>query len=211
MSKEITKHEAQPLPKLEELYGDLALQKGVSELATLLNAIPPKQWIQEHPIAKNVLYIPIEIQEFLMTRIFGDWFVEVKDIKLIANSVSVTLRVNYWWHFKPNEVGEWRWTEGVGAAALQTEKGAGATEFDKIKSNAVQIGLPAAKSYAFKDAVESLGRIFGKDLNRKHGMDYYSLLYTKDGQERFNPVEVTAPEVEHVSEDTDLPDFLRKK
>lgn len=205
---EIVKYEPK-LPKLEELYSSIEKQEGLSELATLLNAPPPQAWIQEHPIAKGVKYIPIEIQEFIMSKVFGDWYTEIRDVKLIANSVAVTIRVWYWYAFKPESAGEWRWTEGVGAVPLQTDKDFGATDFNHIKSNAVQIGLPAAKSYAFKDAVESLGKIFGKDLNRKHGMDYYNLLYTKDGGLRF-PVDSSAPELEEEDE-SDLPEIMRKK
>ena len=35
---------------------------------------------------------------------------------------------------------------------------------------------PAAESYAIKDAAEKLGKIFGKDLNRKDVIGYESLL-----------------------------------
>jgi hypothetical protein len=87
--------------------------------------------------------------------------VEVLDYKLIANSVSVHVRLHV---EMPN--GDDRFYDGIGAAPLQTDSGAGATEFDKIKSAAVQMALPSAKSYAIKDAADHIGRIFGRDLNR---------------------------------------------
>ena len=65
--------------------------------------------------------------------------------------------------------------DGIGACPLQTDQGAGAIEFNKIKSNAIMLAAPAAESYAFKDAAEKIGKIFGKDLNRKDEIGYMSL------------------------------------
>ena len=40
---------------------------------------------------------------------------------------------------------------------------------------AVKMALPGAESYAIKDAAEKIGRVFGKDLNRKELMAYENL------------------------------------
>ncbi len=45
--------------------------------------------MKDHPMAKNVKYIPIGIIEYLLTAIFIKWRVEVKSILTIANSVVV--------------------------------------------------------------------------------------------------------------------------
>lgn len=37
------------------------------------------------------------------------------------------------------------------------------------------MALPGAESYAIKDAAEKIGRVFGKDLNRKELMAYENL------------------------------------
>jgi len=36
---------------------------------------------------------------------------------------------------------------------------------------------PAAESYAFKDAAEKFGKIFGKDINRKDNITYIDRIY----------------------------------
>lgn len=41
------------------------------------------------------------------------------------------------------------------------------------------MAVPAAKSYAIKDAAEMFGKIFGKDLNRKDEISYMEMLYNK--------------------------------
>jgi hypothetical protein len=162
------------LPVLADLYEagkQLQLQKE-NELVVLLNQEPNPSWIKEHPTAANVKYIPIGIIEWLLTYIFINWKVEIRESKLLANSVCVTVRLYY----RDPISGEEKWTDGIGAAALQVNKGEAASDFDKIKAAAVMIAAPMAKTYAIKDAAETLGRLFGKDLNRKEGMEYNNFM-----------------------------------
>lgn len=181
MGKEMIK-----LPTIDELRKDEALSLKQNSLMVLLNQSPPAAWAKNHPTAKKkdevtgryepAKYLPVERVEWLMSRIFNKWRTEVKSTQLIGNSVVVTVRV----HYLDPITGEWDWTDGVGASPLQTDSGAGAIDFNKLKSAAVQMAAPSAKSYAFKDACECLGKIFGKDLNRRD-IDYNSLL--KDREE----------------------------
>jgi hypothetical protein len=136
-----------------------------------LNHEPKPEWIRTHPQVSNARYIPIEVIEYLLTTIFIRWNVEVKNVQVIANSVCVTIRLHY-----QNPIdGEMRWQDGIGASPMQTASGAGATDFTQIKSAAVMIAAPAAESYALKDAADKLGKLFGKDLNRKDSMGYDAL------------------------------------
>jgi hypothetical protein len=181
-----TNGQSRTLPKIEDLRAEESLELASRDnaLNVLLNQPPPDLWLKEHPFIPNYRYIPIERQEWLMTRLFVNWHIEVKSIELIANSICATVRV----HYQSPTTGEMIWMDGVGAVPLQTDKGAGATDFNKIKSNGVQLAAPAAKSYAFKDAVETIGNLFGKDINRKTRPDYDTLL----GQ---IPVKVVEPEM----------------
>jgi len=169
------------LPKLADLIGgDIELKSDQNDLNVLLNANPPKTWVKEHPIAKGVKYIPIERIEFMLTRLFFLWRVDVKAIQLLANSVVVTVRLYYLDRFSD----EYLWQDGIGAAPLQTDKGAGAIEFDKIKNDAVMKAAPAAESYAVKDAAEKIGKLFGKDLNRADQIMYESMVGTVQSKEK---------------------------
>ena len=67
------------------------------------------------------------------------------------------------------------WQDGIGAAPIQTDKGAGAMQWDKAKSDAVMKAAPAAESYAVKDAAEKIGKLFGKDMNRADKIMYDTL------------------------------------
>lgn len=168
-----TQPERRPLAKIDDLYQDIELAGKHNELNRLLNCNPKPEWVKVNPFAQNSKYIPIGIIEYLLTSIFIQWKVEIKETKLIANSITVTVRL---WVVNPIS-GEWEWNDGLGAAPLKTAKGAKATDFENILDSSVQTGAPAAESYAIKDAAEKWGKIFGKDLNRKdeHQMNYGNL------------------------------------
>lgn len=160
------------LPTIASLYekDSLPVLQRDAVLQVLVNQEPKKEWVQVHPVTKDE-YIPIERIEWLLTNIFIKWRVEIKSTQLIGNSVVVSVRLHYFNYIE----NEWSWQDGVGASPLQTDKGAGAIEFDKLKSGAVQMAVPAAESYAVKDAAEKIGKLFGKDLNRKNNLQYQGL------------------------------------
>lgn len=156
MSKSLVKIVGNDIEILEKL-----VQR--DQFLQVVNQKPSPNWVKDHPTAKGVKYIPIEIVELLLTRIFQEWRVEIRREGQLAQSLFVTVRL----HYKDPIDGEWRWQDGTGAAPLQTDSGKTAADLGAIKSNAVAIGLPAAESFAVKDAAEKIGRLFGKDLNRK--------------------------------------------
>lgn len=160
------------LPALKEIYdGDLELKTSQNELNVLLNQPPKDSWVKDHPFARGVKYIPIERIEFLLTKLFLKWHIEVKNIQTIANSIVVTIRL----HFQNIENNEWSWQDGIGAAPIQTEKGTGAMDWDKVRADSVMKAAPAAESYAVKDAAEKIGKLFGKDMNRADKIMYDTL------------------------------------
>lgn len=157
-----------PLPTLQELYDDKIEIVKQNKLNLILNSEPKSDWVKSHPFVKNLKYLPIERVEYLLTMIFTKWSVEIKSVQLIANSVVVTIRL-----YVQNPItGQMDYQDGLGAMPIQIQKGSGATEFDKMNTSAIQIGSPAAESFAIKDAAEKFGRIFGKDLNRKDTIAY---------------------------------------
>lgn len=160
------------LPKINELMNSDIMQLAeINDLNILLNQQPPENWLKTHPLITKLKYLPIERVEYLLTRLFFRWKVEIKKTQLIGNSVVCEIRLHY---FNP-VLSEWEWQDGVGAAPLQTDKDAGAIEFNKLKSSAVMMAAPAAKSFAVKDAAEQIGAIFGKNLNRADKANYDSL------------------------------------
>jgi hypothetical protein len=157
---------------IEDLYNNdtLPTVHRNSQLLYLVNQDPKGSWLQQHPVSKT-WFIPIARVEWLLTQIFIDWKVEVKAVQVVANSVVVTVRLYFYNQIKK----EWQWQDGIGASPIQTDKGAGAMDFNAVKSDAVMKAAPAAESYAVKDAAEKIGKIFGRDLNRKETFGYDNL------------------------------------
>lgn len=176
------------LPAIQELYNEVSLREKDNAFNVLMNQPPNPSWLKDHPMAKRkvngqsvpALYLPIERVEYLLTRIFQTWRVEIKTVQLIGNSVCVTVRL----HYKSVTTGEWDYQDGVGATPLQTDSGKGAIDFQFLKNAAVQMAAPSAETYAIKDAAEKLGRLFGKDVNREGVMNYDSMLDTFDTEEK---------------------------
>lgn len=179
------------IPTLKDLIIDTEMSLKENALMILCNQEPPPQWLAYHPTAKIKVngkdeplpYLPIARVEYLLTRIFGGWWVEVKNIQFTASSVVVTVRL-----YVINPVtDEEEWSDGVGASPIgRSDVG-------------VQLAVPAAESFAIKDAAEKFGKLFGKDLTRKDAISYDSLLkvrpeYEELKEEYENKKEKISPE-----------------
>ncbi|SEA18408.1 hypothetical protein SAMN05192529_1104 [Arachidicoccus rhizosphaerae] len=160
------------LPTLKELHQSPEEAFKNDQFRLLLNQEPHITWIKKHPLAKAkndqgqtvpAEYLPIDKIESLLDYIFQDWYPEILSTQALFNSITVTVRV----HLKWPTTGEWRFYDGVGAATIQVDKGSMAGDLSAIKASAVQMAAPSAKSYAIKDACEHLGKLFGRDLNRR--------------------------------------------
>ena len=155
------------LPSIAELYKDTDLAVKHSQLATLLNHVPDPKWIKKHPV-HNSDYIPIERIEWLLTNIFTKWRVEVLGVAQMLNSAVVTVRL----HYLDPITNTWEWQDGLGAHNFQLDAKSKATQFENLKPNAVKLAVPIAETEAIKDAADKLGKLFGKDLNRKTATNY---------------------------------------
>ena len=158
-----------PVPTIQDLVDPDKLHKH-DQLKTLLNQNPPKQWIKTNKYANNSEYLSIEKIEYLMDKIFQEWKVEVLEYRTLFNSISVSIRL----HYVNPLTGQWMYHDGVGAKELQTIAASGPLkqDFSNINKGAVEMALPIAKTAAIKDAADHLGKLFGRDLNRKDTLEY---------------------------------------
>jgi hypothetical protein len=177
------------LPTLADLHHAPAIAFKNDQLNLLLNQDVPKKWIKFHPTAKvkndkgesvALPYIPIDKIEFLLTKIFQDWEVEIIREGVMFQSVYVTIKLMVTDPITGNK----KFQYGVGACPVQTDGGKSAADLSAIKSNAVQLALPAAESYAIKDAAEKFGRLFGKDLSRRDTLAFSGLYMEKKTPEQ---------------------------
>ncbi len=164
MSKSVT------IPKIQDLVSDPDKAFKNDQLKVFLNQSPPNKWVLKNKLANDSDYVPIDKVEYLLDVIFQSWKVEVLDYKILFNAISVSVRL----HYLDTVTGEWRYHDGVGAKELQTKKDAGSLKPDgsNVNRGAVEMALPIAKTMAIKDAADHIGKIFGRDLNRKNAIEY---------------------------------------
>jgi hypothetical protein len=166
----------QKIPSLKEIEQMQISETGkMNALNVLLNSNPPESWIRKHPVYQSVKYISIDKIEYLLTKIFVRWWVEILSLQTIANSAVVTVRL-YYQSPIDNEIMH---QDGCGAAPIHTKSGAGALDWNNIQTDSVMKAVPAAETFAIKDAAEKIGRIFGRDLNRENLIGYETLLNEK--------------------------------
>lgn len=168
----IMETKALTIPTMDELVSESEISIKQNNLMVLLNQDPPKQWLVPHPVVKGHNYLPIERVEYLLSRIFKKWWVDILNVQTIANSAVVTVRLNV---IDPLTKEVWH-NDGVGAMAIQTDKGAGAMDWNQAKSDGVMKAVPSAETYAIKDAADKFGKIFGKDVGRKVQISYDNLI-----------------------------------
>jgi hypothetical protein len=172
--------EKKMLPKLSDLHSDIQTAFKNDEFKLLCNQPPHASWVKRNKYANNAEYLPIDKIEFLLDRIFQLWKVEVLDYKVIYNTLTVSIRL----HYLHPVTNEWLFHDGVGASEIQTKKESGPlkTDFSNINTGAIEMALPIAKSTAIKDAADHIGKIFGRDLNRKDTINFVGAYQQKTQQ-----------------------------
>lgn len=162
---------SRPLPKLKDLHRSPEEAFKNDELKLLLNQPPHADWIKKNKYAKNAEYLPIDKTEFLLDYIFQEWRVEILKVEAIFNAVLALVRL----HYKNPVTGEWSYHDGGAAKTLQTMSESGPLKLDlsNVNQAACEMAVPIAISTAIKDAADHLGKLFGRDLNRKDTIPFY--------------------------------------
>jgi hypothetical protein len=123
-----------------------------------LDKDPNKSIIKSNKFSQGAKYLPIEVLETLLDSLYqGLWKIENLQWKQDLNAVTVSLDLAV---FHP-VAHIWITRAGIGSVPVEISK-----ETKIISSKALHKNIPAAKSFAFRNAVQSLGRRFGRNLNR---------------------------------------------
>lgn len=126
-----------------------------------LNAPCVQQWVK---VRNGKKYLPVSALESIMDAIFfGMWSTCNDSYQIVANEIGYIITVK----FKHPFSGEWLERSGAGACQIRQISGASPTDVDKKIKNALEMDLAHARANAFKNAVKSIGRFFGRDLSRK--------------------------------------------
>lgn len=163
----------------------LAIKQSKDEIKLLmfLNKKPEPKYIKNHPMinvnvnGKNqpYRYVPITYIRTILDAIYPNYSYEIKETKLVANSIQTTVRL-YLTDWNGNQF----FRDGVGAQKIQVDKGSSPVDMNKMKSDAIQMASPASATYAFKNACESLGNLFGRGLNSDMDFNVANSSYLKE-------------------------------
>lgn len=141
--------------------------KALEDFNRLLNKPVPAKHQNIH---QGATYVPVGYMETTLDSLyFGLWQTKNITVDVKTNEIVATLELGV---FHP-VLKQWIWRAGTGSVPIQQRSGSQISSMvdTKIK-NAIQKNAPAAKAFAFKNAAQSLGTVFGRDLNRSFTGDY---------------------------------------
>lgn len=170
----------------------ISIDKGILEnlqsfTKNFLHKTPDKKEIKTNKQANDSNYIPISFLEMNLDEIFfGLWQTKNFNIQPIANEIVGSLEL---WYFHPVAK---TWLCRIGSAAVQVqmksiEKG-GDGDITNIRNkypNTLTKDFPHLKADCFRNACLSLGKRFGRDLNREFE-DQYIPIIAQQKQDDFN-------------------------
>jgi hypothetical protein len=154
--------------------------QSIKDFAAVIERQPAKSEIKTNKFADGAKYIPIGTIENKLDKIYyGLWQTSRQRLELIGNSLVCTIRLRvYHPVFKI-----WITREGTGAVPVQLNKGERVMNFETIKKDAIKKGAPAAKAQSIRNAAQSLGEQFGRNLNRD---DVATIEYVDESIEGYN-------------------------
>ena len=147
------------IQKTNEFVGATVSAKQAENFGELLNKPPKASKIKRNKFANNAKYLSISEYEMKMDLMFfGQWSSKlVGQPQILGNSCVVSVEVS----FLHPTTGNWLTRAGTGAQDVQCDSNGRALGKALIKA------VPSAKSIAFKNACKSIGKMFGRDLNRE--------------------------------------------
>lgn len=149
---------------LQKTNGKISLYDAKSEgFVRILNQHPNPHEVKTNKAANNSQYLPISHIEMQLDELFqGLWQTRGFTYQVIANEVVGSIELGL---FHP-VLQEWIWRTGAGATMIQQKRGAEITDIGAKHKNTLVKDFPHLKAECLKNAAKSLGRIFGRDLNR---------------------------------------------
>lgn len=140
-----------------------------------LNKSPESQSIGSTPDGKASTIMISHIEMLLDEYFFGLWSTENFRWGVVTNEIvgSIDLIVVH-----PVTGKELKRT-GAAAIQIMVNKGSDPMQVNNKKANALDMGFPKLKAECIKNAANSLGKLFGRDLNRKE-QDVFSPLIKVD-------------------------------
>ena len=139
---------------------------------TAINAEPNSSWIKERGIGrgKKVPYVPIEVKQSLQDVFFDEFDVVDAKFEVIVNEIICTVKISALPSY-PNS--EYRNISGSASKPIQCSSGSSPNKFPLGKiTNSLEYNLPAVRSSAISNALETIGNVFGRNVARSVSNGY---------------------------------------
>ena len=151
------------------LLQDKALVEQLNEYNSKFNSEPPPQEIKLNKFANNSKYLPISFLEMkLDTMLLGLWQTKNFQYQTIGNEIVGSIEI----HFFHPIAKQWLSRVGAGAVQIQFKKDTDFTLLANKIQNTLTKDFPHLKAECFRNACLSLGKSFGRDLNREHKAEF---------------------------------------
>lgn len=177
-------------------YNDTGLKERLNEFQSSLANEPAKTEIKINKMANNSQYLPIEVTESKLDYYFnGLWKITNFEYKVVANEIVGSLQLHV---FHP-VAGIWIERTGAGAVMIQykSKQNGGDGNIANIQNkitNTLVKDFPKLKTECLRNAAKSLGRMFGRNLNREF----------EDGLGDIDSIEQTIVDLKEAGSKTDL-------
>lgn len=151
------------------------------EFQKRLNAMPDDKELEDTPDGKAKT-LPISFVEMTLDEIFlGHWETTKPSYQQIFNEIVATVELTVWHPHTGKSITRTGWASIV----ITQDKDAKIADFNSTKKkNALDLAFPKLGAEAVKNAAKSLGKIFGRDVNRKKA-DTYKPAYKPLSDEGF--------------------------
>jgi hypothetical protein len=148
------------------------LRKNAQLFLDKLNKLPDADSIDKTPDGNASTILISHIEMLLDEYFFGLWETENFKWAVIANEIVGSIDLCF---YHPVTGLRMRRT-GAAAIVVMVNKGTNPLDVANKKANALDMGFPKLKSECLKNAANSLGKLFGRDLNRKKQDSYKPLI-----------------------------------
>jgi len=143
------------------------IRKKIQNFHTILNKEPVGT--KTNAYANNTKYLPISFLEMKLDEMFfGLWQTKEFKTQVIANEIIGSLELSY---YHPVSM-TWIIRAGAAGVLIRQSSGADITDISKKIKNALVMDYPHLKAQCFRNACLSIGKSFGRDLNREYEDTY---------------------------------------
>lgn len=158
----------------EQQQQPAASAQTLEQFNKLLNEAPDAASVKINAAANNSKYLPISYVQMQLDEFFmGIWETENFTHSVIANEIVGHVTLKYFHPFAK----VWVKREGAAAVMIQQSKGAELTDISKKFKNTLGKDYPHLLASCITSAARTIGKKFGRDLNRKEE-DHYNTFYT---------------------------------